>query len=394
MREARHEVVVIGAGPAGGFAALRLAERGHDVVLLEAHAESHRPIACSGIIGREAFDELSLPTGSNLATVERARFIAPSGAEITYAPRDPLAYVVHRPSFDARIADRAAAAGARLVRGCRAVGIEKGRSGVTVTVRSEEFERVRGRAVVLASGHRPGLHGPAGLGEPASTTIALGVEYPFGELDAAEVYFGSDAAPGYFAWAVPAGPGRARLGVLASSDPRGVLANFLVSGAIRSRLEGDSVDDCLCEAKGRRVVQGMVLPSYADSALAVGEAAGQVKTTTLGGIYYGLLGAELAADVLSDGLRRNRVGARHLARYEKAWTRKLRGEIEMGLELQRVAWRLSDPEIDAVFATLGSGLAAAVQRVVRFDWHRPAVKMILKTALKHWDRPAIQGSRA
>jgi geranylgeranyl reductase family protein len=394
MREARHEVVVIGAGPAGGFTALRLAERGHDVVLLEAHTEPHRPIACSGIVGREAFEELGLPSGSTVATVDRARFVAPSGAEITYAPRDPLAYVVHRPSFDARIADRAVAAGARLIRGCRALGIEKDRGGVLVPVRSEEFDRIRARAVVLASGHRPGLHGPAGLGEPSSATVALGVEYPFQDLDAAEVYFGSGAAPGYFAWAVPAGPGRARLGVLASSDPREVLSTFLVSDAIRPRMRGDSVEDCLCDAKGRRVVQGMVLPSYADSALAVGEAAGQVKTTTLGGIYYGLIGADLAAEVLSDGLRRNRIGARHLARYERAWTRKLRGEIEMGLELQRVAWQLSDPEIDALFATLGGGLAAAVERVVRFDWHRPALKMILKRALKRWDRPAIQGSRA
>lgn len=394
MREARHEVVVVGAGPAGGLAARRMAERGHDVLLIEASSEPHRPVACSGIIGREAFDQMALPTESTISTVDRARFISPSGARITYEPREPMAFVVHRPSFDAALAERAVEAGARLIRGCRATGIEKHRGGVTLTVRCDGLDRIQARAVIIASGHRSRLNGPAGLGVPQASTVALGVEYPFDDLDAAEVYFGTGVAPGFFAWAVPAGPGRARLGVLADSDPRGMLTRFLEGDAIRSRMNTGSVADCLCAAKGRTVVQGMVLPSYTDAVLAVGEAAGQVKTTTLGGIYYGLIGAEIATDVLSEGLLRNRIGARHLARYEEAWTSRLGAEIEMGLELQQVAWGMSDPEIEAVFDTLSSGLAAAVQRVVRFDWHRPAVKLILRRALKRWNGLAPQGGRA
>ena len=105
MREVRHEVIVIGAGPAGGLAALRLAEQGHDVILIEAARETHRSVACSGIIGSEAFEEMALPTSCTLSTVERARFISPSGARITYEPPGPMAAVVDRPTFDAALAD-------------------------------------------------------------------------------------------------------------------------------------------------------------------------------------------------------------------------------------------------------------------------------------------------
>ena len=112
--------------------------------------------------------------------------------------------------------------------------------------------------------------------------------------------------------------------------------------------------------------------------LAVGEAAGQIKTTTSGGIYFGLVGAEIAAAVLSDALKRDRLDARHLALYERLWTERLAGEIESGLELQEVARRMTDPDIDRLFEALNNGLGSTVRHALRFDWHRPALKVLFR----------------
>ncbi|MFC1791905.1 hypothetical protein ACFL0I_05540, partial [Gemmatimonadota bacterium] len=196
------------------------------------------------------------------------------------------------------------------------------------------------------------------------------------------LYFGNGVAPGFFAWAVPAGPGRARLGVLAAADARALFTKFLRSEEIRPRLRVSDWQEALAMAKGRGLGQGVVDPSYGDRVLGVGEAVGQIKTTTLGGIYYGLLGAEIAAEVLSDSLKADRLEASHLARYQKAWTRRLGDEIEAGLEVQRLAQEMSDAEINTLFESLNNGMAQAVKQVVKFDWHRPALKVIMKKALR------------
>ncbi|MFC1574692.1 NAD(P)/FAD-dependent oxidoreductase [Gemmatimonadota bacterium] len=382
MTVLRHEVVVIGAGPAGSHTAKRLAECGHDVLLMDAGREPAENVACSGIVGCEAFEILDLPATSVVDTVSQARFFSPSKEEVLYQPPQPMARVVDRRIFDGALAERAENAGAVLMRDCKALSLERTPGGIKLAVRNGGPGSVEARAVVLATGHRRTLHGEAGLGSHPGHTAGIGAELPFADLDSAELYFGNGVAPGFFAWAVPAGPGRARLGVLAAADARALFTKFLRSEEIRPRLRVSDWQEALAMAKGRGLGQGVVDPSYGDRVLGVGEAVGQIKTTTLGGIYYGLLGAEIAAEVLSDGLKEDRLQAPHLARYQKAWTRRLGDEIEAGLEVQRLAQEMSDAEINTLFESLNNGMAQAVKQVVKFDWHRPALKVIMKKALR------------
>jgi len=174
----------------------------------------------------------------------------------------------------------------------------------------------------------------------------------------------------------------ARLGVLARQGAARHFQLFLRSAPIRDRLgvdlEGEGADLMREWLRRRGIVQGVVSPSVADRVVAVGEAAGQVKTTTAGGIYYGMLGADLAAEVLSEGLRRDRLDSAWLARYERAWRRRLEPEIELGFDLQHAGAALADADIDEVFRALAGGLDQAVRQVVRFDWHGPAMRVLFR----------------
>lgn len=116
------EVCVVGAGPAGSETARRLATLGHDVILLDRSPGPREHIICTGIVGREAFERLDLPREPVVDAVPRARFRSPSGVEVVYEPRKPLAYVVDRTRFDDALARRAANEGARLLRGWEARG--------------------------------------------------------------------------------------------------------------------------------------------------------------------------------------------------------------------------------------------------------------------------------
>jgi flavin-dependent dehydrogenase len=119
--------------------------------------------------------------------------------------------------------------------------------------------------------------------------------------------------------------------------------------------------------------------TYANRVLAVGDAAGLVKATTGGGIYYSLVSARLAATVLSHALHRDALDARTLSRYEDAWRRRLGPELRAQLSLRELADRLQDNDIDALFdLAQTNGIMPIVRRTARFNQHRNLIVSILK----------------
>ena len=92
---------------------------------------------------------------------------------------------------------------------------------------------------------------------------------------------------------------------------------------------------------------GPVAKTYGERLLAVGDAAGLVKPTTGGGIYYGLVSGLLAADVLNAALREDDLGEARLRAYEELWQEGSDPEIRVGLKFRRLASRLNDGAIDA-----------------------------------------------
>ena len=139
--------------------------------------------------------------------------------------------------------------------------------------------------------------------------------------------------------------------------------------------------------------------TYASRILAVGDAAGLVKATTGGGIYYSLVSAKLAAQVLSEGLRSDRLEADALAEYQRLWQRQLGTELEAQLSLRLLANRLTDAEIDELFELARTdGIMPIVRRTARFNQHRnlivslfkhPPARRILFRRLTAWRAAAL-----
>src|SRR6185437_6229992 len=94
---------------------------------------------------------------------------------------------------------------------------------------------------------------------------------------------------------------------------------------------------------------GPVSRTYATRLLAVGDAAGLVKATTGGGIYYSLISGSLAADVLADALEKDDLTQPSLAVYEQRWRSLLQDELSAQMKLRTIANRLSDAEIESLF---------------------------------------------
>jgi flavin-dependent dehydrogenase len=234
-----------------------------------------------------------------------------------------------------------------------------------------------GRAVVLACGASYKFHRALGLGVPSVFLQSAQLEAPFARASDVEVRFGREVAPAGFAWLVPLarqGSSHARIGLMSQTRSRERFASFLSTLCERSGL-----DPAAMPAPRLKILPlGPVARTYADHVVAVGDAAGLVKPTTGGGIYYGLLSGAWAAETLSEALGRDRLKAHDLRRYESRWRRQLGQEIKTGLAFRRIAAGLNDASIDALIE-LGrvNGVVPLLQEKGSFNWHRKAAMALL-----------------
>ncbi len=370
----------MGAGPAGLMAARTLASCGHAVAVVEEHPSIGYPVHCTGLIGSEAFDELTLPRGAIRAIVHSARFNAPDGSSVTIESDRISAAVIDRGEFDAALAAEATAAGASVCCGARVRSIRSDAAGVEVVLERPGGDgTLRARACVLACGASYRFNRALGLGVPGTLVQTAQVEVPFPDERQVDVYVGRELAPEGFGWVVPfrRGPDAwARIGLMCSQRAREHFEAFL---------------DRIWRARGldapRPIPYLKALPlapisrTYADRVLTVGDAAGIVKPTTGGGIYYGLLSGALAGGVLAASLSCNRLDAAALREYETQWTERMGPDIRAGLAFRKLAARLNDRSMNALIELARvDGLVPLLKDVGNFNWHRRAVIELLRHA--------------
>ena len=127
------------------------------------------------------------------------------------------------------------------------------------------------------------------------------------------------------------------------------------------------------------VAQGLLARTCGDRVLAVGEAAGQTKTTTGGGISYGLACADLAADTIIECFRNSAFGPAGLSGYERRWKDLLRKEILVGQYARKMCARLSDGRIESLFQLARTdGIVPIIREKADFDWHSGLIFALLQ----------------
>ena len=372
MREI-YDIAVIGAGPSGSLCSMLTARAGLSTLLLEEHEAPGQFINCTGIIGAEAFRRLNLPTEPILSSLQAITFYAPSGRSFRYDPGQPLAHVVSRLQFDQTLAGWAQTEGATLRTGYHARLLRVDSDAVELRRSEDDPEPVRARAAVIATGFGSNLPQQAGLANPREIIYGAQAEVEMDNLRDVEIYLGRAVAPEAFAWVVPLQPGIARVGLVATKEAPVYFRQLLQHPSIGSRIRTAQPKMLLSPVPTEPIER-----SYTDRVLVVGEAAGQVKTTTQGGIYYGMLCAAMAAETLCEAAKSDDFSAEGLASYEQAWTGAISQELKVGLSLRQLFSRLSDSQIDAL-VELGTrdDIISLVKRLAQFDWHRDLIQTSL-----------------
>jgi geranylgeranyl reductase family protein len=368
------DVLIVGGGPAGLYAGWQLARAGFDVEIVEEHPRVGQPVHCTGVLAADAFERFGVPDDAILNTLRTVRFHAPSGDSISYSTPTVEAVAIDRARFDAAIAERACAAGARVAAGERVTSVDVGDDGVTV---GTSARTIRARLCVLACGARYAVQRQRRLGVPRLLLHTAQAELPAEQLGDVEVYFGTGVAPRGFAWAVPVRRERphVRVGVMCERDAGAYFARVLTGIADRWGI----ADPSRCVPRQKILPLGPIGRTFSDRLLVVGDAAGVVKPTTGGGIYYSLLTASFAAETIVDAFARGDLSASMLREYEGRWRRRLGSELRWQLVMRRIAHRLTDREINGLFELARTdGLMPLVRRTAAFNQHRDFIVALLK----------------
>ena len=325
-----YDVVVVGGGPAGAISAAYAARAGAKVLLLERTRRA--PARCTGLVSPWTIDLLQVPQSLILRGIHGVRVHSPGGRTLELSASEAKAYVIDRTSLDELLLARAREAGAEVRRGVAATGLAD--TTLHTTAAPVGFS-----VLVGADGPISSVARWSGL--PRSQELLVGLQAILrfeAEERLVQVFLGQNVAPGFFAWAVPAGEGELRVGLATDS---GKEAGRLLAKLLKTRFPG-------AEARGQ---VGGLIPigppprTVKGNVLLVGDAAGQVKPTSGGGLYFLALCAEIAGELAARG-------PEALSEYESAWRRKIGEELSFGLKARRILTRLTDQEIDRALLAL------------------------------------------
>ncbi|MDD1666518.1 MAG: NAD(P)/FAD-dependent oxidoreductase [Methanomicrobiales archaeon] len=351
-----YDVVVAGAGPCGSAAARACAEAGLRTLCIEEHGTIGRPVQCAGLLSVAAFSECRVSRRSILSTVTGARFIPSDGEALEIDGGRPRAYVVDRGALDAEMARAAAGAGAEYRLRTSVVSL-KGNRLITKGIGGRE--EIGFSLLIAADGVRSSIARMLGLGRAQSVLGGLQAEVGW-RSDPRFVEIHPHASPEFFGWVIPAGNGRARVGLCGEGDLRPRLS------ALLRHHEGGILD-----LVSGALPLGVIPRTWGPRTLVAGDAAGMAKPTSGGGVYTGVRAARHAAAVAAECCGKGSFRDRDLARYEKLWREDFGRELAVGMALYRARRALSPGEVDALLAALGD--PEIVREIVETgDMDRPA----------------------
>ncbi|MQG55330.1 MAG: NAD(P)/FAD-dependent oxidoreductase [SAR202 cluster bacterium] len=364
------DVIVVGAGPAGNNAALSLASKGYGVTVIDSR-ENIGDKLCTGLVGEECFRRHPIDPALVYREINAASVIAPSGEVVRFETPLPVARVVNRVAYVSSFADRAREAGAEYLLGRRVVDLEQHKDWISVTT---DDGSIKARTLVLAAGFGSQLNRQLGLGEPSDYVVGIQALVRTENIDEIEVYLGRDIAPGFFAWLVPTEPGIALAGLLVRKNAPEKFVSFISAREAEGKIT-ETVNKPVCWGIPLRPLR----KTYTDRVLVVGDAAGQVKPTTGGGIFYSLLASEVASGALHQALSEDKLSANHLGVYQKEWKNLLSTELEVGYSARRMFEYLGDSHISSlIHQASNNGFIAelADSPEVSFDWHSSMIGKI------------------
>ncbi|MGD8707345.1 MAG: NAD(P)/FAD-dependent oxidoreductase [Nitrosopumilaceae archaeon] len=353
------DTVVAGGSVAGLLCAREIASGGNSVLVIEEDYEIGTPEHCGGLVSTKGLEKLGIiPFGKTFDhIIDSAVIYAPNGNNFTVNSKKQKVAEISRRELDKQIAHQAQKNGAVIrVKTSFQELTEEGIRTSEGEIKCKIFVDARGISSLIHK-DREGILSSAQY-EIYANWIKKGK---------VEVFFDQEKYPGFFAWVIPSGEGKGKVGVAG----RGIR----VAEILEEFLEKKGDYSIIRKIFAPIWIKGPIKKFVENKIVIVGDAAGQAKPTTSGGIFTSGMGGILAGKAISKFLKSNKNS--DLEEYQKLWTNQFGEEFEKQLWARKLLERIDNNTINKLFELITPEIIKEISEKDDFDFHTGSIVKLL-----------------
>ncbi|MEA3458967.1 MAG: NAD(P)/FAD-dependent oxidoreductase [Candidatus Thermoplasmatota archaeon] len=378
------DVAVVGGGPTGGYVAGKIAAEGYKVAIFEQHKQIGEPLNCAGLITSRVFDIINLlekPVVQN--KIKGAHIHSPSGHTLTIGGDKVRALVINRSMFDREIIKISVEKGAELFLENKVISAQKTKNHVEL--KTSKKNDIKCKLLIGADGPHSKIRDLFALPNPTEFLRGMGAEITDTTLDPdfVEILVGKNIAPGFFAWVIPTNDKgtEARIGLCVRENAPYQLGHYF-SNLFKNKVISSYLKNVeITKKMGGIIPLGVLKKTYDANMLILGDAAAQVKPTSGGGIYPGLLCANRCSSVAIEALQKNDFTLRTLKKYHKLWSADIGKELYVGMKFRKIFKSLTDDQMDKYIEKFQSEkITKIISKYGDIDYPSKLAKHLLKKA--------------
>ena len=354
-----YDVVIAGGSISGLISSREIAKKGYKTLVLEEGFEIGTPDHCGGLVSKSALHDLGIqPTQKTFdSIINSALIFSPNGKQVEIDSKKQEVVAVNRRELDKQVALQAQQAGAEIR--VKTSFKEKTKHGVRTSVGEIDCRiLIDCRGVgALINNDRDG--------------VLLSAQY---EIYAdwitdgrVEVYFDQIKYPGFFAWIIPTGRGVGKVGIAG----REINVSDTMEQFLRSKGKYSTIRKIFAPIW----IKGPIKNFISKDVVIVGDAAGQSKPTTAGGIYSCGMGGVLAGNAITKYLETNKYF--HLQQYQKFWHDKFGKEFEKQHKARKILEKVDNKTINMIFGRITPEIISDISSKEDFDFHATSIIKLL-----------------
>jgi flavin-dependent dehydrogenase len=182
-----------------------------------------------------------------------------------------------------------------------------------------------------------------------------------------EVIFDQEKYPGFFAWIIPSNEGKGKVGVAG----RGINVSETLDKILEERGNHSTIRKIFAPIW----IKGPIEKFVEGKTVIIGDAAGQAKPTTAGGIFTSGMGGIYAGQAISKFLETD--DKIELEQYQKKWIERFGKEFEKQSLARKILERIDNKTINKLFESITPEIIKEISEKDDFDFHTSSIIKLL-----------------